>query len=57
MDMNDKLEILNSNSRVAFMQGQYKEALNFAKNAMELDSKNADAHQCAGNAYMSLKKI
>ena len=43
MDMNDKLEILNSNSRVAFMQGQYKEALNFAKNAMELDSKNADA--------------
>lgn len=42
-----------SDSRLAFIQGKYDESLSLAKQALSQDSKNADAHQCAGNAYMS----
>lgn len=45
--------ILVADSRLAFVQGRYDEALKLANKALELDSNNPDAHQCAGNAYMS----
>ena len=35
-------------SRLVFIQGKYEESLNLAKQAIEQDSKNSDAHQCAG---------
>ncbi|WP_028521165.1 tetratricopeptide repeat protein [Ruminococcus flavefaciens] len=46
---------LMADSRFAFMNGQYREALNLAKEAIQLASKEADAYQCAGNACMSLE--
>ncbi len=42
-----------SDSRLAFIQGKYEESLKLAKQALADDSKNSDAHQCSGNAYMS----
>lgn len=51
--MIENLEELISDSRLAFIQGRYDESLKLAKQAIELDANNADAHQCAGNAYMS----
>lgn len=45
--------ILISDSRLAFIQGQYDASLLLAKQALKLDSKDSDAHQCAGNAFMS----
>ena len=47
------VEIKIADSRLAFVQGKYEEALKLAKQALSEDPKNADAHQCAGNAYMS----
>ena len=47
------IESINSDSRLAFIQGRYEESLKLAKQAIELDSKSADAHQCAGIAHMS----
>ena len=44
---------LISDSRLAFLQGRYDESLKLAKCAIALASNNADANQCAGNAYMS----
>lgn len=44
---------LISDSRLAFIQGKYSESLKLATQAINLDPNNADAHQCAGNAYMS----
>ncbi len=41
-----------SDARLAFMQGRYEESLRLAKQALDIDRKNPDAHQCAGNAYM-----
>ncbi|MGO5087695.1 tetratricopeptide repeat protein [Oscillospiraceae bacterium LCP25S3_F9] len=49
----DKVKIIISDSRLAFMQGRYEESLRLAKQALDIDRKNPDAHQCAGNAYMS----
>ena len=49
----DKVKIVISDSRLAFMQGRYDESLWLAKQALDIDRKNPDAHQCAGNAYMS----
>lgn len=46
-------ELLIADSRLAFIQGRYDEALKLSKQAIELEGDNADAHQCAGNAYMS----
>lgn len=47
------INIYISDSRLAFLQGKYEESLRLAKQALIEDDKNADAHQCAGNAYMS----
>lgn len=47
------VEAIIADSRLAFIQGRYDEALRFAKNALKEDPDSADAHQCAGNAYMS----
>ena len=49
----DKVKLIVTDSRLAFMQGKYEESLRLAKQALDIDRKNADAHQCAGNAYMS----
>ena len=46
-------EELISMSRLAFVQGKYDNSLELAKQALKEDDKSADAHQCAGNAYMS----
>ena len=50
---NIPIEEMIANSRLAFMHGKYDEALRIGKQALDQDSKNPDAHQCAGNAYMS----
>lgn len=52
MDEN-KVGSLIADSRLAFIQGNYKESLLLAKKALEEEPDNADAHQCAGNAHMS----
>lgn len=44
---------LISDSRLAFMQGQYEVSLTLAKEVLLKEPKNPDALQCAGNAYMS----
>ena len=44
---------LISDSRLAFLQGQYEVSLTLAKEVLLKEPKNPDAHQCAGNAYMS----
>lgn len=44
---------LISDSRLAFMQGEYEVSLTLAKEVLLKERKNPDAHQCAGNAYMS----
>ena len=49
----DKVELIVTDSKLAFMQGRYEESLRLAKQALDIDRKNPDAHQCAGNAYMS----
>lgn len=41
---------------MAFIQGKYQEALDIAKEAIKMDSNNADAYLCAGNANMSFEK-
>ena len=54
--MNEQIETLVANSRLAFIQGKYQEALDIAKEAIKMDSNNADAYLCAGNANMSFEK-
>lgn len=49
---NANIAVLIADSRLAFMQGRYEESLRLAKQALDIDRKNPDAHQCAGNAYM-----
>ena len=49
----DTVKLIVTDSRLAFMQGRYEESLRLAKQALDIDRKNPDAHQCAGNAYMS----
>lgn len=55
MDTTDTrmFEGLVSDSKLAFIQGKYKESLNLAQKALSYDDTYADAFQCAGNAYMS----
>ena len=53
----DKVKLIVADSRLAFMQGRYEESLRLAKQALDIDRKNSDAHQCAGNAYMSREDI
>lgn len=54
--MNEQLETIIANSRLAFIQGKYQDAFELAKEAIALDSNNADAYLCAGNANMSFEK-
>ena len=51
--LNETIRILISDSKLAFMQGRYEESLRLARQALDIDRKNPDAHQCAGNAFMS----
>ncbi|WP_294413315.1 tetratricopeptide repeat protein [uncultured Ruminococcus sp.] len=51
--MDNNLEGLVADSRLAFIQGKYEVSLKLAKQALDQDSNSPDAHQCAGNAYMS----
>jgi len=53
--MSSQIDELISNSQIAFLQGNYKSALKYADSALEEDSNNSDAHQCAANAYMSFE--
>ena len=41
--MNEQIQTLIANSRLAFVQGKYQEALDIAKEAIKVDSNNADA--------------
>lgn len=50
----EKVAQLLADSHFAFINSQNSEALHLANEAMRLASKNPDAYQCAGNAYMSL---
>ena len=43
---NNDIEIMFSNSRLTFIHAQYDKSLKIAKQALELDSKSADAYQC-----------
>lgn len=52
-NIKENADVLIADSRFAFMQGKYKEALSLANEAIKLDPKSADAYQCAGNAQMS----
>ena len=55
MKMNEQIQTLIANSRLAFVQGKYQEALDIAKDAIKVDPNNADAYLCAGNANMSFE--
>ena len=54
--MNEQVQTLIANSRLAFVQGKYQEAFDIAKEAIEISPENADAYLCAGNANMSFEK-
>lgn len=47
---------LIADSHMAFINQQYESALNLAKQAINLDSKNPNAYKCAANVYMSLER-
>lgn len=51
--MEISIDVLIADSRLAFVQGRYNESLKLADEALKVDENNSDAHQCAGNAYMS----
>lgn len=54
MDNNsEKVAQIVADSQLAFLNAQYYASLMLAKQALELAPYNSDAHQCAGNAYMS----
>ena len=53
LNIESKIEILISDVRLVFIQDRYEESLKLTNQAIKLDSQNADAHQCAANAYMS----
>ena len=55
--MNDKVKQLLADSQLAFMNQQNEEALRLANEAKKIEPSNADAHKCAGNAYMSMGKL
>ena len=44
MKMNEQIQTLIANSRLAFVQGKYQEALDIAKDAIKVDPNNADAY-------------
>ncbi|MDE6732353.1 MAG: tetratricopeptide repeat protein [Oscillospiraceae bacterium] len=49
----EKLEYCIADAGLAFIQDIYEESLRLAQKALSIDSHSPDAHQCAGNAYMS----
>ena len=53
---NEKVVQLLSDSRLAFLNQQNNVALDLANQAIKLDSQNADAYKCAGNALMSMER-
>lgn len=53
---NEQLLELVSNAQMAFVNEQYHEAFNIAKEAIKLNDKCADAYQCAANVCMSLSR-
>jgi tetratricopeptide (TPR) repeat protein len=54
MSNNIDIDSIIADSKIAFIQGKYDEALVLASKAIREDSKNPDAYLCAGNAYMSM---
>ena len=56
VEINEQVEALIADSRLAFIQGKNAEALSLAKEAIKLDSKQPDAYLCAGNARMSFEQ-
>jgi tetratricopeptide (TPR) repeat protein len=55
-DKSTKIEELLADARLAFMNGQNEKALEISNKAINLAPNNADAYQCAANAYMSLER-
>jgi len=55
--MVENYEDLIANSNLAFSGGEYESALNFAKKAIGLESKDIDGFLCAGKASLSLDKV
>ena len=53
---NERTAQLLSDSRLAFLNQQNDVALNLANQAIKLETQNADAYKCAGNALMSLER-
>lgn len=47
---------LIADSHLAFLNQEYETALNLAKQAISLDTKNSNAYKCAANIYMSLER-
>lgn len=45
-----------ADSHLAFLNQENEKALNLAKEAIKLESNNANAYKCAGNACMSLER-
>lgn len=52
----EQVSELISNSKVAFINGQYQKAYVLAIDAIKLDSNCVDAYQCAANVCMSLSR-
>lgn len=50
---NERLIEFISNSKVAFINGQFQEAFTLAKEAIKLDENCADAYQCAANVCIA----
>ena len=43
-----RVKLIVTDSKLAFMQGGYEESLRLAEQALDIDRKNPNAHQCAG---------
>ena len=46
-----------ANSNLAFAGGNYSDAVEYAKKAIELEPKSVDGYLCAGKAYMSVEEL
>ena len=55
--MNDLIEKYLNNADIAFLNGQYKTALEFCLKVLEIDTKNADAYLGAGKVCLILDKL
>ena len=52
----DKVELIVTDSKLAFMQGRYEESLRLAKQALDIDRKNILSH-CLRQVNYNGKKI